>query len=216
MKEGAKVRYKKIFHDAKNHRHLADLRVAVLRGGSFNSFMVCLGASTFRQDSLVLLAEEFSHTTLNGLYVSHGENVTDFFFDIRHKAPKTTSHQYFKGFACDAAKGVFQGNIRVAEEATLTSSRQLNKNLLLGQHAEIYTKPQLEIDTDDVKCSHGATVSQVREDELFYLQTRGLTREAAISFLIVAFFAELLEIEKQSDSDICEDEIKQTIREIIK
>ena len=216
VKKNAKIHYKKIFHAAKNHRHIADLRVAVLEGGTFTSFMVALGASTFRQDTYVGLVESGAHTTLNGLYLSHKENTTDFFFDIRHEAPKTTSHQYFKGFACDKAKGVFQGNISVSEDATLTRSRQLNKNILLGQHAEIYTKPQLKIDTDDVKCSHGATVSQVREDELFYLQTRGLTREAAISFLISAFFSELLELEKQKDSDFCADEIKQTIREIIK
>lgn len=216
VKEGASLRYKKIFHTAENHRHLAHLRASVLKEGSFKSFMVSLGAPTVRQDTLVRLAEEAAHTTLNGLYLSHEKNTTDFSFDIKHEAPRTTSHQYFKGFACDHSKGVFQGNITVSEEATLTRSRQLNKNLLLGQDAEIYTKPQLQIDTDDVKCSHGATVSQVREDELFYLQTRGLTREAATSFLIAAFFGELLEVEKQEDSDICEEEIKSTISKIIR
>ena len=89
------------------------------------------------------------------------------------------------------------------------------KNLILNQGAEIYTKPQLQIDTDDVKCSHGATVSRLREDELFYLQTRGLGRKAAMDFLVTAFLAELLEIEKKEDLDIFEVEIRESIREMV-
>ena len=93
----------------------------------------------------------------------------------------------------DRARGVFQGNITVHKEAVKTDAKQLNKNLILSTAAEVDTKPQLEIDTDDVKCAHGATVSQIRGDEIFYLQSRGLAKPQAIQILSSAFAKEILD-----------------------
>lgn len=215
LEKNSSLKYKKLFLETHGHKQIAELRAHVSKGASFKNFSACLGSSLFRQDTLVKLAEERAETTLNGLYLASKKQAIDFCFNIKHEAPKTKSTQYFKSFATGKAKGIFQGNICVSENAAETRSKQLNKNLILGSDAEIYTKPQLQIDTDDVKCSHGATVSQVREDELFYLQTRGLSRKKALDFLISAFFGELLAIEKQEDLDIFENEIKNSVKELI-
>ena len=215
QEEGSFLRYKKLFQDSVSHNQFSEIRAHLAKNASFKAFFASLGGTLYRQDTHVDLAGEGSHTTLNGLFLSKNENTSDFCFHINHKAPKTTSSQYFKGLAKDQSKGIFQGKIFVSEDAAETRSKQLNKNLILNPGAEIYTKPQLQIDTDDVKCSHGATISRVREDELFYLQTRGLSRKTAMDFLVTAFLAELLEIEKKEDLDIFESEIKESIREMV-
>lgn len=215
LERDSQLRYKKLFSEAEGHRHISHTRSYLEKNANLKSFLAGLGGDLYRQDTLVKLADERAEATLNGLYIASEEQTKDFCFSIKHEAPKTKSHQYFKGFATGKAKGIFQGSIVVSENAAETRSRQLNKNLILGDTAEIYTKPQLQIDTDDVKCSHGATVSQVREDELFYLQTRGLSRNKAMSLLTTAFLAELLEQEKQEDLDIFEDKIKESMSNVI-
>ena len=129
--------------------------------------------------------------------------------------PETKSHQYFKGVCGSSGKGVFQGKIVVDEKASQTRAKQLNKNLLLSEEAQIFTKPQLQIDTDDVKCAHGATVSQIREEELFYLQTRGLTKAQAKSFLIEGFCQEILAIEKKKDSEVFQKKVQDKIKSLL-
>ena len=91
------------------------------------------------------------------------------------------------------SRGVFNGKIFVPKPAQLTSATQLNRNLLLSPKARINTKPELQITADNVKCSHGATISQLEADELFYLQSRGLNESDARHLLIDAFAAEILE-----------------------
>jgi Fe-S cluster assembly protein SufD len=106
--------------------------------------------------------------------------------------PHSTIDQLCKNIVSDRARAVFDGRIVVAQLAQQTRADQLNRNLLLSPQARVNTKPQLEIVADDVKCSHGATVSQLEEDELFYLQSRGLDRQLGMSLLVDAFAAEIL------------------------
>lgn len=215
LEELSHLRYKKIFLESNDHRQISGLRVFMKEASCFKSFFVSLGGKLCRQDVLIKLSEKNSSAQVNGLYLANEKQVVDYCFNIKHEGPHTKSSQYFKGFCGENAKGVFQGNIFVGSKASQTSSKQLNKNLILGTNAQIYTKPQLRIDTDDVKCSHGATVSQVREEELFYLQTRGLSREKAMEFLIAAFCHELLELEKKEDQDVFETEIDKKTKKII-
>jgi Fe-S cluster assembly protein SufD len=108
-------------------------------------------------------------------------------------APYGTVDQLHKYILDDHAKGVFNGKIFVPKAAQLTNASQLNRNLLLSSKARINTKPELQITADNVKCSHGATVSQLEADELFYLQSRGLNETDARNLLIDAFAAEILD-----------------------
>ena len=110
-----------------------------------------------------------------------------------HAHPDSTSYQLQKNIVADRAHSVFNGKIFVRQDAQRIDSNQLNQNLLLSPRAHVDTKPQLEILADDVVCSHGATVGQLQDDQLFYLMTRGMDEEQARSLLTYAFAAEVLE-----------------------
>ncbi|HWX77971.1 MAG TPA: SufD family Fe-S cluster assembly protein, partial [Candidatus Acidoferrales bacterium] len=106
--------------------------------------------------------------------------------------PKATSLELYKGILSGSARGVFNGKILVHKDAQKTNARQTNKNLLLSADAMVNTKPQLEIYADDVKCSHGSTIGQLDRDALFYLRSRGLSRDDAQSLLSYAFASEVI------------------------
>ncbi len=110
-----------------------------------------------------------------------------------HAAPETRSDEAFRGIIGDRGRGVFNGKVVVRPKAQRIDARQSNDNLLLGAHAEIDTKPELEIYADDVKCSHGATVGELDPDHLFYLRSRGIDADSARQLLTTAFAASVLE-----------------------
>ena len=187
LRKNARMRYKKLVNDSKSLQQISGVRFYLEENATLQSF--CIPWRKFyRQDACIKLAGPNSEAWANGLYLSGEDQSSDYSFIINHESPDAKSHQYFKGVAGGSSgKGVFQGKIVVGEKASKTAAKQLNKNILLSEEAKIYTKPQLQIDTDDVKCAHGATVSQIRDEELFYLQTRGLTKAEATSFLIEGF-----------------------------
>jgi Fe-S cluster assembly protein SufD len=111
---------------------------------------------------------------------------------IEHCEPNTRSDQLYKCILEDESHSVFNGRILVDPKAQLTNSYQLNKNLLLSRECRVDTKPQLEIGADDVKCTHGATIGQLNEDEIFYLETRGIKRDEARRMIIKGFIDELI------------------------
>ena len=110
---------------------------------------------------------------------------------IDHAKPHCTSEELYKGILADHAVGTFSGKVIVRPQAQKTDARQRNNNLLLSDDAVVNTKPQLEIDADDVKCAHGATVGQIDTDALFYLQSRGIDAEEAKGLMTVAFAGEV-------------------------
>ena len=113
---------------------------------------------------------------------------------IEHAAPRCTSRQLYKGIVNDRGHGVFNGRIVVLPDAPGTDASQTNKNLLLSDHAEIDTRPRLEILTDDVKCTHGAAVGALDHDAIFYLRSRGVPLEPAKAMLTYAFAREMLDL----------------------
>jgi Fe-S cluster assembly protein SufD len=122
-----------------------------------------------------------------------GKQVADTHSAVFLRQPHGTVNQLHKCIIDDSAHAIFSGKICLPKTAQLTNAAQLNRNLLLSPKARINTKPELQITADNVKCSHGATVSQLSADELFYLRSRGLTEVAARHLLIDAFAAEILE-----------------------
>lgn len=136
---------------------------------------------------------EYARCSMKGLTMTFGEQQIDQHLCMRHAVPHCHSEQYFKGMADDRSRLIFNGKVIVDRDAQKTDATQHHQNLLLSRQAEIYTKPELEIYANDVKCAHGATVGQLSEDALFYLKTRGLTEEQARRVLMVAFGQELID-----------------------
>ena len=140
----------------------------------------------------VYLVGAGAQVRLRGLYLCSGEERVRFHVEIHHRAPGCHSDQLFKGIVGGSARTQFDGRIIVAPEAQQTEAYQSNHNLLLSGSARAGTKPQLEIYADDVKCSHGATVGQLNEEEQFYMRSRGIPAEEARVLQMISFASEVI------------------------
>ncbi|MEB3003958.1 Fe-S cluster assembly protein SufD [Capnocytophaga sp. G2] len=136
---------------------------------------------------------EYLESTLKGLSILKGTQHTDHYTLVNHAHPNCESHQDYKSIVNEEATNVFNGKIMVEQIAQKTNAYQQNDNILLSDKATVYTKPQLEIFADDVKCSHGCTVGSLSADSLFYLQTRGIGKKEAAALLTYAFANTVLE-----------------------
>jgi len=171
---------------------IGSLHVTLGRASNFTSHTITLGGAIVRNTARVVLAGEGGECTLNGLYLAKGRQLVDNQTTIDHAQPHCDSHELYKGILDGRSRAVFNGKIIVRLDAQKTDAKQSNKTLLLSEDAQITTKPQLEIFADDVKCTHGATVGQLDQDALFYLRSRGLSRDQARQLLTHAFAADLL------------------------
>jgi FeS assembly protein SufD len=133
-----------------------------------------------------------AHTTLRGLQLVDGQRIADTHSFVEFNGPEGQLDQLHKAVAAGQGRSVFNGAVRVPRAAQRTNAAQLSRNLLLSDRARIDTKPELEIVADDVKCAHGATVSSLQTDELFYLQSRGIDADQAAALLQRAFCEEVL------------------------
>jgi Fe-S cluster assembly protein SufD len=194
VEEGARVEHYKVQDEAETAFHLALLDVRQGRGSRFSSHSVALGSSIARHEVRVNLEGGGAEISLNGLYMPRGDQHHDNPILIEHAAPHCTSRQLYKGVVDGRGHGVFNGHIIVRPGALGTDASQTNKNLLLSDHAEIDTRPRLEILADDVKCTHGAAVGALDEDALFYLRSRGVAHQAARGLLTYAFANEMVEL----------------------
>ncbi len=157
------------------------------------SYSLSFGARLARNDIGTRLDGPGCECALDGLYFASGRQQVDHHTAIDHAQPHCSSHQLYKGVLGGRAKGVFNGKIFVRRDAQKTDAVQNNKNLLLSPRAEVNTKPQLEIDANDVRCTHGATVGQLDKDAAFYLRSRGIGAARARSLLTYAFAADALQ-----------------------
>lgn len=172
--------------------HFAQCYIDQAAQSRFKAHYIALGAKQARQEIQVNLQGEGAECDLQGLFVSRHQQHLDQMLHINHLASHTRSKTLFKGLASEQSRGVFTGRIRVAPEAAFTEAHLHNPNLLLSHKAEIDSQPQLEIDQDEVQCSHGSTVGQLDKEALFYLQSRGLTQDLAQRLLLKAFADEIL------------------------
>ncbi len=166
------------------------LHVRQAKGSSLQSFFFTQGRS--RDDVHVVLEGEGAEVSLNGLHSLAGDASAASCLYVDHVAPNAASDQLYKSVVRDKAYAVFNGRIMVRRQAQLTRAHQLNKSLLIGADARADAKPELEIFADDVKCSHGASVGQINEDEIFYLQTRGIDRARAMDMLMNGFVEDVV------------------------
>lgn len=146
-----------------------------------------LSGELIRNNLHIQLAGKNSEAHLYGLYTPHQKEIIDNHTLVDHAVSHCHSNELYKGIASDSSKAVFNGKILVRKDAQKTNAFQSNKNLVLTREAAVYTKPQLEIFADDVKCSHGATSGQLDEEALFYLKARGISESEARKMLMLAF-----------------------------
>ncbi len=172
--------------------HVNWLEATQARDSRFASHAVAFGGLLQRSDIHTHLQGEGAHVDMNGLYRLDGRQHVDFHTRIDHHAPHCTSDEFYKGVLDGRSRGVFNGKVYVHPHAQKTDSSQKNDNLLLSPHAEIDTKPELEIYADDVKCGHGATVGQLQDQSIFYLRSRGIGEQEARTLLVFAFANEIL------------------------
>jgi Fe-S cluster assembly protein SufD len=172
---------------------LNTIRVTVEESASYQHFSAIFGARLSRTEISVTLTGKAAQAQLNGVSLLHEAQLGDFTFVMRHQAPECTSRQTVRAVLDGSARGVFQGRIEVARQAQKTDGYQMSRALLLSPDAEMDIKPELEIFADDVKCSHGATIGSLDEEQVFYLRSRGIDEAQARSMLIRAFLTEALE-----------------------
>ncbi|MCC3440302.1 MULTISPECIES: Fe-S cluster assembly protein SufD [unclassified Microcoleus] len=190
--ENATVNHVRLQREGLDVVHIGKSAIEQARNSRYTCHAISLGGKISRHNLEVFQRGEGTETTLNGLTVAFGEQLADTHSLIDFNHPHGTSRQLHKCIVGNKARAVFNGKVFVRKAAQLTDAGQLSRNLLLSPRARVDTKPQLEIVADNVKCSHGATVSQLEDDELFYLQSRGLDLERSRYLLIDAFAAEML------------------------
>ncbi|MDQ7002109.1 MAG: Fe-S cluster assembly protein SufD, partial [Ghiorsea sp.] len=192
LKAEAHLQHSRIQQEGDKQSHVARVQVKQCRSSSYTFHGVELGAALSRTDLVVNLHGEGASCDLNGLFVLGGRQHADHHTRIDHKAPHCTSRELYRTVLDERSHGVFNGKVMVHEGAIKTDSNMSNGNILLSKHAEIDTKPELEIYNDDVKCAHGATIGQLDDKQLFYLRSRGISAEAAQELLTFAFADEVL------------------------
>jgi Fe-S cluster assembly protein SufD len=190
--QGSVITHYRLQEESERAFHIATTEVFQERESNYSSYAISLGGEIVRHNLNVLLSDERSETTIDGLYVVSGRQHVDNHTSIDHRKPHCTSHQLYKGILDGKSRAVFNGKVFVREGALLTDAHQLNKNLLLSGDATVDTKPQLEIFADDVKCSHGAAVGQLEDEELFYISTRGINPERARALLTYGFAEDVI------------------------
>ena len=164
----------------------------------------------------VELVGEGAEANLYGAYICADQEKVKIAVDMHHKVPHCNSRQLFKGIAGGNSRVDFYGKIIVAKDAQRTEAYQENHNLLLSDGAKVDTKPQLEIYADDVKCSHGATIGRLNEEEQFYMRSRGITLEDAKVLQMISFVAPVLEnIKEDAEREEITAALESAIRNIV-
>jgi Fe-S cluster assembly protein SufD len=193
LEDGARLHHCKIQRESMGAFHVATTRAELGANSSYHTTTINFGAAISRHDIDVQMDHEGAECAVDGLYMVDGSQHTDTHSVIDHRQPHCTSHQLYKGILDGKSRAVFNGKVFVRHGAQQTDAHQTNKNLLLSTDARVDTKPQLEIFADDVKCTHGAAVGQIDEEERFYLESRGINPTLARNMLTYGFAEEVIE-----------------------
>ena len=191
--EGAKVTYVSLQRFGAGVSHLSTDRLVAGRDARITTLYTTLGGDLSRADVHCKLQAPGAHVDMLGVYIAQGTQHFDNETLQDHLAPHASSNLLFKGALQDTGRSVFRGLIRVHPKAQRTDAYQTNRNLLLSTGARADSLPNLEIQADDVRCSHAATVGQLDEEELFYLLSRGIHRSEAVRLVVFGFFGEVLD-----------------------
>ena len=190
--DNAVVEHDKFQVEGVNAYHIGTTHVQMNAASRFTSNVISLGGSIVRNNLTARFDAEGAECILNGLSLGRGTQVVDNHTVIDHAKPHCTSHELYKSILDGASKGIFNGKVFVRKDAQKTDAKQTNKTLLLSDDATMNTKPQLEIFADDVKCTHGATIGQLDDEQIFYLRSRGIGLDAARDILTSAFAGDVV------------------------
>lgn len=182
--------------------HLGKLNISLGENAQLKLLIVNAGGKLVRQEIVCQVVGEGSDLMLRGVNLLGGETHTDITFELGHNVANTTSTETIRNVVFDKARGVFQGMIRVAPDAQKVDAKMACNTLLLTDHGSFSAKPELEIFADDVQCGHGATVTDIDPNHLYYMMARGIPKKAASALLINAFVAEI--VEEMEDEQLSE------------
>lgn len=189
----ADVQYVALQRLGGNAHHISTQRTIAGRDANLDTLIVNLGGAVARVDLAASLEGPGSRSDMLGLYFARGRQHFDHNTRQDHTVPHAGSDLLYKGALADSARTVFRGIIKVFPKAQRTDAYQTNRNLILSREAEAVALPNLEIEADDVRCSHAATVGQLDDEELFYIMSRGIPRTEAERLVVFGFFGEVLE-----------------------
>lgn len=192
--KNARIEHYKIQREGRKAIHLASHFIEQHKDSHFSHVNFSGGAEAARDDVIVNLLGSGAQCYTSGYYHLRGENqYIDNHVNINHMAPNSHSDMLYKGILESKSRAVFNGRLHVAKDAQKILAYQANHNLLLSKQAEVYSKPELEIYADDVKCKHGATTGQLDQDALFYLRSRGIPENEAREILLRGFSEDIIE-----------------------
>ena len=191
--DNASLQHYRLNLEEENAQHIGAVHVDLQRNSRLRGFTLSLGSRLKRIDYQLNHRGPGAELDLQGVYLPRNQQMVDYHTNVCHWVPHCTSNEVFRGIIADSAQAIFNGRIYIHENAQKTLAELSNKNLLTSNKAEVNTKPELEIYADDVKCAHGATVSQLNANARYYLQSRGLSRSEAEVMLSFGFVNELLE-----------------------
>jgi Fe-S cluster assembly protein SufD len=186
------VEHNKFQNESVHAYHIGTTHVQLGTASRYTSNVISMGGSIARNNLTARFTAEGAECVLNGLSLGSGTQVIDNHTVIDHAMPHCNSIELYKSILDGASRGVFNGKVFVRKDAQKTDAKQTNKTLLLSDDATMNTKPQLEIFADDVKCTHGATIGQLDDEQIFYLRSRGIDLEAARTLLTSAFAGDVI------------------------
>jgi Fe-S cluster assembly protein SufD len=191
--DGAHVRYVSIQEWGSGVTHLGIQRARVGRDATFRSLNIGFGASLARAEAETVLAEPGAFSEMLGIFFADGDQHFDHRSIQDHVAPHCTSDLLYKGALRDRSRAVYSGWVHVRPDAQKTDAMQTSRNIVLSEHAKADAIPNLEIEANDVRCGHAASVGPVDEDAIFYLTSRGIPRDEAERLIVSGFFQEVLD-----------------------
>ena len=191
--DGAKLRHYRVVVDGPDGNHIGTVEMESGRDSAMENFSLALSGRLIRLDIDARMGAPGADLRMNGVFLAGEGQHVDHHTRVIHAASHTTSEEVYKGIADGTGRGVFNGKIVVPAGVAKVVANQSSHNLLLSSDAEIDTKPELEINADDLRCAHGATVGQLDSNSLFYLQSRGVPAEDARALLTFGFVQSLVE-----------------------
>lgn len=193
LQANAQLTHYRLHLEEEHALHIGGVHANLGRDSLLNSFHLAMGSTLKRIDIVINHQGEGAHCELNGVYLPRHNQHVDYHTCIEHAVPRCTTAEVFRGIIGDSARAVFNGRIHIHPNAQKTLAQLSNKNLLTSNKAEVDTKPELEIYADDVQCAHGATVAQLDEAAIYYLCSRGVSRQEAEVMLSFGFINELVD-----------------------
>ena len=189
----SRVRYVSLQDWGSGVTHLSVQRAVLGRDAELRSLSVQFGGDLARSEFESILSEPGGHSEMLGLYFATGDQHYDHRTLQDHVAPNCTSDLLYKGALKDASRAIYSGWVHIRPHAQKSDAFQTNRNLVLSEHAKADAIPNLEIENNEVRCGHAASVGPVEEDTLFYLQSRGIPRKEAERLIVFGFFQEVLD-----------------------